>query len=382
MNKVVFVASKQPYGRVQDGETVITRLLVDAAAAGYEVGVVALADEQGVPSPYDVIEVPKSPPRLGRLIVQSAARGRSLIHQRFAPPELRRVLGDAEADVLVARRVYMAQAALDAGRVPPGTGLAVLVDVLESMVMRQRPSRLGGVFALEARRTRRDELACVRAASAVSYFSDVERAELDAAPVGPRLDLVLPFATRPAELERPVALFIGDRTWHPNATALGMLSRVWPRISRAVPDARLLVVGKPAKGEAPLPAGVKRLGYVDDLEEVWDVASVLLAPVAIGGGVRVKILDAARRGIPVIGTPAAVGSTSAYLPIAEQSSEAEFTELAVRLLGDRLARRVAGDELYSVNRALSETGFVETQISDLIRRAGGSSGAAHPKSSG
>jgi polysaccharide biosynthesis protein PslH len=384
MRRAAFVVSKHPYGRVQDGETTITRLLLDAASESCSVGAVALSDERGVDAPYEVTEVPKPPLSIARLAARSVVRRRSLIHLRFSPEHLQRALADVEADVLVARRTYMAQPAIDAGRVPPEIGLAVVVDVLESMVMRERRTPLAPLLAVEARRTSRDEIACVEAAGSVAYVSDVEQAALSSVRPGPRLDLILPPMSGPSSLDAPTAAFIGDRTWAPNAEALEMLLRVWPEIAATVPGARLLLVGKPAARERGTPAGVERLGYVEDLEEIWKEAGVLLAPIGIGGGVRVKILDAARHGIPVVGTPAAVGSTSYYLPLGGHETEAQFAAEATRLLADRAARRAAGTALYERNRELWRDGFVARQVSDLIAAAanGASGPAAQPESRG
>jgi glycosyltransferase involved in cell wall biosynthesis len=274
-----------------------------------------------------------------------------------------------EADVLVARRVYMAQGALDAGLVPPARDLTVLVDVLESTVLRRRRNGPRALLSLEARRTRRDEERCLRAASQAAYFSDDEREELGGIVPGPRLDLALPPAPSSAPLDDPVALFLGDRRWPPNAEGLARALALWPRVLAAAPGARLLVAGAPGPGEgAPLPEGVERLGFVDDLGEVWSRASVLLAPIPIGGGVRVKILEAARHGVPVVGSPAAIGSTPAYLPLRAAGSDDELVAEAAALLGDRAVRRERGEELYEANRALAARGFLEGQLAELLAR--------------
>jgi hypothetical protein len=369
MTRAVFVVSKHPFGPRQDGETVVTQRLLEAAAEGASVRAVALSERSVGTSHVKVIEVPKPRVRLARLGLSSISRRRSLIHERFAPPQLRGALERVDADVLVARRAYMAEAAIDAGRVPPRTGLAILVDVLESMVMRMRGGPLAPALAFEARRTRRDELRCARAGSAVAYFSEVERRELGDAPDGPRLDLTLEPAGERSRLEDPVALFIGDRTWPPNAHALETVERIWPGIAARAPGARLLIVGSPGPRENPPPAGAERLGYVDGLDAVWRSAGVLLAPIRMGGGVRVKILDAASHGVAVVGTEAAVGSTGSYLPIRAHDSEEEFASEAARLLSDRRARVESGEVLYEANRELHESGFVESQIADLIAAA-------------
>jgi hypothetical protein len=355
--KAVFLLSKSPYGRRQDGETVVSRLLLEAAAEACETSAIALVpgdDPATSGGPLRELHAVRKPPlRLLPTALASLRRRRSAIHTRFSPRELVEAVARTEADVIVARRLYMAQAALDAGRVPPRDELVAIADVLESDVMRaSRPW-----LALEARRTRRDEVRCAKAASRVAALSDTEvgalRSELGASPS--RLDLVLPPTEQPARLEDPVALFIGDLSWAPNRRAAEELERIWPRIGAAAPGARLEMVGP----------GTER-GPADDIDAVFASAGVLLAPVDIGGGVRVKILDAASRGVPVVATPAAVGSVGSYLPVSAHSSTVEFTDAATALLADTGARRRAGGELYEANRALAADGFVERQVAGLL----------------
>ena len=112
--------------------------------------------------------------------------------------------------------------------------------------------------------------------------------------------------------------------------------------------------------------GVECLGFVDDLEAVWRSAGVLLAPVAIGGGVRVKVLDAARHGVPVVGSPAAIASTQHYLPISPRHSDHEFVAEATSLLSDLAERRRRGRDLYEANLDLHERGLVEEQMADIL----------------
>jgi glycosyltransferase involved in cell wall biosynthesis len=369
MNKAVLIMPKHPFAG-NDGETRVARLLVAAAAEACRVSVVALSARPGeTPSPVNLVEIFKPPVRLGRLAASSAVRRRSLIHTRFAPRSLAQVLSVQEADVFFAYRDYMAQAAIDAGRVAPRDRLVVLIGPLESAVMRNRRSRLSPLFALESRRTRRDEIRCARAASEVAYLSDTESGALGDLVDGPsrRLDLVLPSAARPAPLEEPVAVFVGDRRWPPNSEALDRLLTLWPRIAAAAPRARLLVIGHPAPREqAPAASSVERRGFIDNLDDVWRSAAVLLAPIPIGGGVRVKVLDAARHGVPVVGTPEAIGSVDDYLPLSARGSDEAFTADAANLLADPAERRRRGEALFEANRELNSRGFVEGQVAELL----------------
>jgi glycosyltransferase involved in cell wall biosynthesis len=372
MSGVVFLVSKSPYSLHEDGETRVSKLLLEAAAECGETSALALADEPAPPGPVPVREIDKPVLRIGPTALASLRGRRSLIHARFAPPEYVRAVASLDAEVLVARRLYMAQAAIDSARVP-AVPLLALADVLESSVLRQRPGRGRVLLRAEARRTWRDEVRCAQAGAVVAALSDTERVALapHLHPRPERLDLVLDAAAAPAGARDPVALFIGDLHWAPNREAATALADVWPEIARRCPAARLVMAGRGTDDGPGPPAGerVTRLGFVEDLEPVWAGTGVLLAPVTIGGGVRVKILDAARRGVPVVATPAAAGSVDEYLPIVRAETRQDFVAAAAGLLADRTARRAAGEALYETNAGLCRSGFVEEQMARLLSAA-------------
>ena len=107
-------------------------------------------------------------------------------------------------------------------------------------------------------------------------------------------------------------------------------------------------------------------GYVEDLDELLASSSVLLAPVSIGGGVRVKVLDAARHGLPVVGTPEAIGSIGEYLPVSATASDEAFCAQAIELLSSPQGARDHGSRLFAANRELWASGFVHEQVRSWI----------------
>jgi hypothetical protein len=68
----------------------------------------------------------------------------------------------------------------------------------------------------------------------------------------------------------------------------------------------------------------------------------------------------------VVASDEAVGSISAYLPLAGCGSSEEFVARAGEALRDSSARRAAGAALYETNRALAADGFVERQLGELL----------------
>ena len=94
---------------------------------------------------------------------------------------------------------------------------------------------------------------------------------------------------RPARRSaRPVVAFTGRLMYRPNRLAVRRLLRdIWPRVRRAVPDARLLLGGADAPGEIRASEGregVEVVSPVADMAAFLRRARVVVAPVDLGSG--------------------------------------------------------------------------------------------------
>ena len=132
----------------------------------------------------------------------------------------------------------------------------------------------------------------------------------------------------------PRLVFLGDRTWPPNAEAYDILLTLWPRIAAATPGAELVVAGKSVvrQHHRTIPDGVREVGFVPDLEALLSTCRGMIAPIRTGGGVRVKLLEAAARGLPFVGTEAAWGAHAGIFESVAARSVDELVEDARRLL--------------------------------------------------
>jgi glycosyltransferase involved in cell wall biosynthesis len=91
----------------------------------------------------------------------------------------------------------------------------------------------------------------------------------------------------------------------PNEDSVGwLLAEVWPLTSAALPGAILHLFGVAPPG--PLPASVVVHPPPRESAEAFAPGSILAVPLRIGSGVRIKVLEAWARGVPVVGTPAAL----------------------------------------------------------------------------
>jgi glycosyltransferase involved in cell wall biosynthesis len=112
---------------------------------------------------------------------------------------------------------------------------------------------------------------------------------------------VLP--TDPLSIKNDI-LFLGGMHWPPNADGVAWFtSEVFPLVRKKLPDVRFVVVGKqPPKALNYLGNNVITTGYVENTDSYWNGTRIFVVPLHAGGGMRVKILEAWARGVPVIST--------------------------------------------------------------------------------
>ena len=100
-------------------------------------------------------------------------------------------------------------------------------------------------------------------------------------------------------------LFMGRMDYHANIdAALYFVSKIWPLIHARRPELRLVIVGaQPAKPILALrEQGITVTGTVDDVRPYYQSALTSVVPLRVGGGTRLKVLEAMAAGTPVIST--------------------------------------------------------------------------------
>jgi glycosyltransferase involved in cell wall biosynthesis len=190
-------------------------------------------------------------------------------------------------------------------------------NVEHAVVRRFAAARPGLLMRLassvEWRRVRTYERDACRLSRLVFAVSDVDRRAL-AELAGRQVPIcTVPIAVDAASVTArstpwpaPALLFLGGLHWPPNAEALGFFIRdIWPIVLRARPDATLVSVGRDDHPMAPVwrrTPGVTLTGWVEDIEPHVASSRVLVVPMRAGSGMRVKILEAMARGLPIVST--------------------------------------------------------------------------------
>ena len=239
--------------------------------------------------------------------------------QRFWNPELdraiRRILIQEEFDLIHVQNFYM-------GQYITGNEKALKVlykENVESNIWYRfaetRSNPIMRKFAeLEAKKldrferyicTRFDRVLMISPSDLEQFHKLAPSLNLDYQPPG--LDLKsYPFISEESP-NSDTLLFTGSLSYFPNQDGIKwFLNEIYPKVHQKLPNIKIKLVGKDPpewlKNLKNYP-GVEVTGWVEDIKPYFKNALGYIVPLRIGGGVRLKILEAWAMGVPVISTP-------------------------------------------------------------------------------
>src|SRR5262249_6607236 len=176
----------------------------------------------------------------------------------------------------------------------------------------------------------------------------------------------------PSSVNPPRIVFTGSMDWEPNVDAVDYFcAQIWPRIRREFPHAIFQIVGRNPfpKVQKLASNSVQVTGTVPSVAEYLEKASVVVVPLRIGGGTRLKIFEAMAMG-------KAMGSTSirAEGPYVHSGQDlllayeaAAFADAILLLLREASIRR--GLEQAAVQLAAQyDWSRVVLQFADVLRK--------------
>lgn len=149
-------------------------------------------------------------------------------------------------------------------------------------------------------------------------------------------------------------VFTGLLRYRPNVEGIGwFLDHVWPVLRSVRPATQLTIVGDgpPELLDSLRRLGVTVTGWVPDVTPLLDDAAVVIVPLRIGGGTRLKVVEALAMGKAIVST--SLGSegidvvSGTHLELVDQPEG--FAAAVAALLDDPVRRR----ELGAAARALA-----------------------------
>ena len=139
-------------------------------------------------------------------------------------------------------------------------------------------------------------------------------------------------------------LFIGHMLHYPNLDGLNyFIRKILPLIKREMPEIRLSVVGsgiKEVESAIQKDSNIDIVGEVEEIRPYLSKAKVMVAPIRLGAGIKVKILEAMAAGVPVVATRAAAKGLKVVLgkDILIADSPSDFALKVLSLIKDKSQR--------------------------------------------
>lgn len=262
-------------------------------------------------------------------LVRSYLRNRSFLIERDNLPEMHqaieRLVKERTFDVIHADQFTMPQFVPLSN--PSSEHYVRVFDAHNAnwSVMRRlkndAPFYLKPVFAVEERRIKRYEGQMVSKFEFTLAVTEIDRKLLGEAVQeahGPRdaaeRIITIPIAVDTQDAQpvkrSPHALnivTIGTLHYQPNADGIRwFINEVYPLVRQELPEISLTIIGKNPPADfvqlAEQNPQVKVTGYVPDLVPYLEQSTLMVVPVRVGGGMRVRILEAFARAIPVVTT--------------------------------------------------------------------------------
>jgi glycosyltransferase involved in cell wall biosynthesis len=149
------------------------------------------------------------------------------------------------------------------------------------------------------------------------------------------------------DAREPIVMFLGSMDWEANIDAVEYFCHdIWPAVRAAVPSARFRIVGRNPHARVVRLAGasVEVTGTVPSVVEYLKEAAVVVVPLRVGGGTRLKIFEAMAAGRAVVSTSVGAEgldvSSGRDLMLADEPTG--FAEAVAMLLNDSERRRTLG----------------------------------------
>ena len=257
------------------------------------------------------------------LQLQSLVSRRSFDRMRVTVPALQqaldRVLRARRFDVVNLEFPYLGHCVLR--QAPPGEKLPPLVvdsheiayDLARQFAVAGANSGRRLYASANWRKLRREELGIYREADGVYLCSaedeqrlldQIPEARTVVIPNAADVDYYQPRPTDPPPDGRTVVYF-GLLSTVPNIDAvIHFVQDIWPRIAKANPEARCKIIGGRPPPSLLALAGprVELTGFVPDLRPHLAAAAAVVVPLRLGGGTRLKIVEAMAMGKAIVST--------------------------------------------------------------------------------
>lgn len=146
------------------------------------------------------------------------------------------------------------------------------------------------------------------------------------------------------DLAHPTVLFVGPPGYEANRFGIRwFLKRVWPEVVGTIPSARLKLVGR--RWSEAIPASGSNVDFepfVEDLAAELGRTAVVIAPLFLGGGTKLKVIEAMAAARPVVTTPVGIEGIPMSSGVVVSEDPVTFSTAIKQFLTDSNLAQKAG----------------------------------------
>lgn len=124
------------------------------------------------------------------------------------------------------------------------------------------------------------------------------------------------------------------------------IKSVMPTVVKEIPEAKLYLIGRDIPEELKEYKCVNAIGFVEDIKKELRKYEVYIAPLLVGGGIRIKILEAMALGLPVVATEISAEGIEAGREegLFISDNPLEQAEAIINLMKDKEHREMMSDK--------------------------------------
>lgn len=180
----------------------------------------------------------------------------------------------------------------------------------------------------------------------------------------------------PLPLGTHALVFTGKMDYRPNVdAALWFADEILPRVRLRVPDVSFHIVGQQPhlRIDRLRTEGVQITGYVPSVVPYLRGAALYVAPLRMGSGTRLKLLEAMAAGCAIVATPIAASGLLAEATAAMRlaASADRFADTIITLLANATERKLLGEQAQAAVSAYYDWTAIAAGLRRVYQEAGG-----------
>jgi len=395
VKNILFLTHLYPYPADDGGRIVTYNTIKNFVEFGHRVYLCVFVDQEkselelDMPIDVEIIKVPISYRNTAKLLLKNIFSKMSYNMQKYINDDMKHaieeILNNKQIDIVYMDHLHMAYYS-DIIRRRKGTTILLRQHNVESQIMERVYKKEGNLIKrlfllyqfIKLRNYERnitgrfDRVYMITKEDQELMHKLNPETNLALLPAGVDTEKYYPLP-KSSQGNEPIITFLGSLSWYPNIDGLRwFVNNVFPKVIKGIPNVKLYIVGKDPSSEllkykTSYPNNIVITGYVEDERPYIAQSDVFIVPLFIGGGMRIKILNALAMRMPVISTSIGaegIDTTDGAICIADTAEH--FLEQTLEIMRNKeVAERFAATGYELILRNYDNRNILRNHASEL-----------------